>query len=75
MNQYNSYVWTGNDADVWEQYQAVRDSAIMSKAYGFFFDTTPVLNEISALTAVSEEYLTTIGSGSVEPETAKHTGN
>ena len=70
MNQYNSYVWTGNDADVWEQYQAVRDSAIMSKAYGFFFDTTPVLNEISALTAVSEEYLTTIGSGSVEPETA-----
>ncbi|MCI8389987.1 MAG: ABC transporter substrate-binding protein [Roseburia sp.] len=70
LNQYNSYVWTGNDADVWDQYQAVRDSAIMSKAYGFFFDTTPVLNELSALTAVSEEYLTTIGSGSVDPEAA-----
>ncbi len=70
MNQYNSYVWTGNDADVWDQYQAVRDNAIMSKAYGFIFDTTPVLNELSALTAVSEEYLTTIGSGSVDPEPA-----
>ena len=70
LNQYNSYVWTGNDADVWDQYQAVRDNAIMSKAYGFIFDTTPVLNELSALTAVSEEYLTTIGSGSVDPEPA-----
>ena len=35
-----------------------------------FFDTTPVLNEISALTAVSDQYATTIASGSVDPETA-----
>ena len=42
----------------------------MSKAYGFFFDTTPVLNEIAALTSVSDEYLFTITSGSVDPETA-----
>lgn len=70
MNQYNSYVWIGNEADVWDQYQAVRDSALVSKAYGFFFDTTPVLNELSALQAVSDEYLITVTSGSVDPETA-----
>lgn len=69
-NQYNSYIWTGNDADLWEQYQQVRDNAQVSKAYGFSFDTSPVLNEISALTAIQEEYLITIGSGSVDPETA-----
>lgn len=69
MNQYNSYVWTGNEPDIWDQYQKVRDSAEISKAYGFFFDTTPVINEISALTAVSEEYLTSIGTGAVDPET------
>ena len=54
-NQYNSYVWTGNDANVWAQYQEVRDNAIKSIAYGLFFDTTPILNEMSALTAVSDQ--------------------
>ena len=70
MNQYNSYVWAGNDPDVWDQYQAIRDSATVSKAYGFFFDNTPVLNEIAALNSVSDEYFFTITSGSVDPETA-----
>lgn len=69
-NQYNSYIWTGNEADLWEQYQQVRDSAQVSKAYGFHFDTSPVVDTLSALTAISDEYLITIGSGSVDPETA-----
>lgn len=69
-NQYNSYVWTGNEIDIWEQYQEMRNNALVSKAYGFNFDTTPVLNEISALTAVSDQYLVTIAAGAVEPEQA-----
>lgn len=69
-NQYNSYVWTGNVADIWDQYQEARDNAQMSKAYGFFFDTTPVLNELSALNSIYEEYVYTIASGSVETESA-----
>ena len=69
-NQYNSYIWSGNDADLWEQYQNVRNNATVSKAYGFSFDTSSVLNEISALTALSDQYLVTIASGSVDPETA-----
>lgn len=70
LNQYNSYVWEGNEPDVWDQYQEVRDNAIVSKAYGFTFDSTPVINEIAALTAVTEQYLTTIASGQVDPETS-----
>lgn len=69
LNQYNSYVWEGNDTDIWEQYQEVRDSAVVSKAYGFTFDTTPVVNEIAALTAVTDQYLVTICAGEVDPET------
>lgn len=67
-NQYNSYVWSGNEPDIWDQYQAFRDSAVVSKAYGFTFDATPVLDEVAALTAVSDQYLATIAAGAVEPE-------
>lgn len=70
MNQFNSYIWTGNDSDLWDQYKEVRENAIVSQAYGFFFDPTNVVNEISAVTAVSDEYLTSVSSGSVDPDTA-----
>ena len=69
LNQFNSYVWTGNDADIWDQYQEMRDNAIVSKAYGFAFDATPVLDEISALSAVREQYQVMVGAGTVDPET------
>lgn len=68
LNQYNSHVWVGNDADVWEKYKESRDNAIVSKAYGFTFDTEPVINEIVALDAVLGEHLMAIIAGSVEPE-------
>lgn len=70
LNQYNSYVWEGNSLDIYDEYQKVRDGAVVSKAYGFVFDTTPVINEIIALTAVTDQYLTTIAAGAVEPEAA-----
>ena len=69
-NQYNSYTWTGNNPDVWDQYQEVRDTALKSKAYGFYFDSTPVFNEITALNAVADEYRTSIETGSVDTDTA-----
>lgn len=69
-NQYLSYVWKGTDSDIWEQYQEVRDSAIVSKAYGFSFDSTTVVDEIAALTAVQDQYLITIAAGAVEPDAA-----
>lgn len=69
-NQYNSYVWKGNDPGIWDEYQKVRDNAAVSKAYGFTFDVTPVVNEVSALTAVVDEYMTSIATGSVDTDTA-----
>ncbi|SHO45362.1 ABC transporter substrate-binding protein [Anaerocolumna xylanovorans] len=69
FNQYNSYVWEGNDVDIWDKYKEVRDKAIVSKAYGFTFNTEPVLNELAALTAVTDEYLSTIAAGDVDSKT------
>ncbi len=69
-NQYNSYVWAGNDPAVFEQYQEVRDNAQVSKAYGFIFNTEPVINEWSALTTVGSQYLATVVSGTVDVDTA-----
>lgn len=69
-NQFNSYVWTGNSPDVYDTYQEARDNAIVSKAYGFIFDSAPVLDEISALKNVTSEYEVSICTGSVDPEQA-----
>lgn len=67
-NQFNSYIWTGNDTDIWEQYQAVRDNATKSKAYGFYFDNSGVVNEVSSLSSVYSEYIVSLGTGIVDPE-------
>lgn len=69
-NQFNSYVWEGNDINIWDEYQEVRDNATVSKAYGFTFDTQNVENELAALRAVTDQYLVTIASGEAEPESA-----
>lgn len=70
FNQYNSYVWEGNDIDIWDQYQEARDNSVVSKAYGFTFDRTNVENELVALRAITDQYLVTIATGEVEPEAA-----
>lgn len=70
INQFNSYVWEGNDPDVWEQYQKARDEAMVSKAYGFVFDPSDVLNEVSAINDVINTEVNTVVSGTVDPETA-----
>ncbi len=69
-NQYNSYIWTGNDPALWDKYQEVRDNAVMSKAYGFMFDNNELLNEYSAMGAIRDEYLNSIATGSVDTKPA-----
>ncbi len=69
-NQFISHVWNGNNPNVFGDYQSIRDNAVKSKAYGFSFNTAPVINEIAAVTSVSEQYLSAICTGSVDPESA-----
>lgn len=68
-NQQVGHVWEGTDPNVFEAYTKARDEASVSPLYGFGFNSTEVTNEIAALTAVQEEYVYTICSGSVDPDT------
>ena len=68
-NQQVAHVWQGTDPDVFKKYQEVNANALVSPAYGFAFNSTDYANEIAALTAVQEEYVYTICSGSVDPDT------
>lgn len=66
-NQFNSHVWKGNPPDIFDQYQEVRDNAIVSKAYGFNPDLSSVADQVAALTDVQSQYLAQLTTGSVEP--------
>ncbi len=69
-NQFNATPRTGQQVDIWEKTKELTDSAKISIAMGFSFDTTPVANEIAACTTVFDQYITPIVLGSVDPETA-----
>lgn len=67
-NQFITYVWTGDDLDIWEQLKTFNDNATISKAMGFTFNTEPVKTEYAACTAVLEQYRCSLESGAMEPE-------
>ena len=41
-NQYLSYIWNGNEVDIWDKTREYNDSADRSRAMGFVFDTSAV---------------------------------
>ena len=41
-------VWEGGDADLWDQYQTFTEGAVASPALGFQWDSTPVMNQVTA---------------------------
>lgn len=55
-NQFNAYVAEGQDDDIWEQTQKMNDEAQRSPLLGFVPDLTPIINELSQISAVNEEY-------------------
>lgn len=69
-NQYLSYVWEGDDLDVYDQLKEFNDSALKSKALGFTYDSTPVKTEVAAITNIMNEYRAGLEFGVLDPETA-----
>lgn len=68
-NQFLTYVWEGNDPDLWDQMREFNTSAIVSKASGFTFNSANVLNEITAVQNIYNEYQTSVEYGFVDPAT------
>jgi putative aldouronate transport system substrate-binding protein len=65
-NQFAGHPWEGNPPDIWEQYRIYNDSLLVSRAFGFTFDPTPVVNEESQLATVLEQYQRDLAFGAVE---------
>lgn len=53
--------------DLWEQYKEFNDSAVVSPALGFVFDANPVMNEITAVSNVWNEFIPSLLVGSTDP--------
>lgn len=67
-NQFLAHVWVGNDADIWSEYKDFNESGYTSVALGFSPDLSAYADQVSACTAVLNEYVFAIGSGFVDPE-------
>ncbi|GHV67212.1 ABC transporter substrate-binding protein [Spirochaetia bacterium] len=66
-NSYLAYPWEGKPADLAAQMKAFNDRGIVSSAYGFVFDNSKVLTQISALTAVADQYRQPLEYGAADP--------
>lgn len=68
-NQFLTYVWEGNSPTLWEEMKEFNDTAVVSAASGFTFDSTNVANETTAVQNVYNEYQASVEYGFVDPET------
>ncbi|HHV12150.1 MAG TPA: ABC transporter substrate-binding protein [Clostridiales bacterium] len=67
-NQFITKVWEGNALDIYEKTREFNASSLKSKALGFSFDNSAVVNEITACTNVANKYRTALECGAVNPE-------
>ncbi|AEI40279.1 ABC transporter substrate-binding protein [Paenibacillus mucilaginosus] len=67
-NQFLSYVFAGNDPEIWGKMDQFNKSAVKSKALGFTFDASSVKAEYAAVTNVITEYKLPLETGSVDPD-------
>lgn len=67
-NQFLSYVFEGDDPNIWEEMETFNNEAVKSKALGFSFNAEPVKTEYAAVTNVINQYKMALETGSVAPE-------
>lgn len=69
-NQFLTYIWgKGRDTTIYERLEYNNKNATFSPAMGFMYDSTPVRNELTALSNVSNEYGPGLLTGTVDPAT------
>lgn len=67
-NQFISYMWEENSEQLYDRLDAQNKAAIVSKAMGFTFDSTPVKNAVTAVNNVLAEYRFGLENGELDPE-------
>lgn len=69
-NQFLSYIFKGDNENLWEEMKAFNESAIKSKGLGFTFDSSPVKTEYAAVTNVISQYRIALECGALDPDKA-----
>lgn len=69
-NQFLSYVWEGQDLDIWEQTDAFNKSASLPLSFGFTASMDNVSTEVAACNSVLEQYTDSLETGSLDVESA-----
>ncbi|MGO4546246.1 extracellular solute-binding protein [Paenibacillus sp. 2TAB23] len=69
-NQFLSYIFKGDDEQLWEKMKEFNENAIKSKALGFTFDSSPVKTEFAAVTNVLSQYRVALECGALDPDKA-----
>jgi putative aldouronate transport system substrate-binding protein len=69
-DQLKSYVWEGNPPDLYEQLDAFNKNALISKAMGFEYDSSPVKTAVATVTNVVSEYRLSLEYGVADPDIA-----
>lgn len=69
-NEQITYVWEGDDADVWNQLGEFNASAHSSPAKGFLFNNENVLNEVTACNNIVAKYQNGLITGCLNPDEA-----
>ncbi|MDO4546803.1 MAG: ABC transporter substrate-binding protein [Clostridia bacterium] len=67
-NMKPSYVWSGNDPDLWEKTESYCESAKISDLLGFTFDDSAVSQEHARLNSIVSEYYYGLASGLLDPD-------
>lgn len=62
-------IWEGNDPDLWTKNIEATKAAKHSCALGFAYDSSALGTEIAALSNVKSQYIDSLNSGAVDPET------
>lgn len=69
-NQFLSYIWgEGRDTTIYSKLEANNKNAYYSPALGFTYDSTPIMNELTAVINVNNEYGPGLNTGTLDPET------
>ncbi|WP_214626455.1 ABC transporter substrate-binding protein [Paenibacillus agaridevorans] len=69
-NQTIGHVWAGNAANYWEEQTNFNNTATVSAAYGFTFDSSKVRNQMTASSNVVAKYHDALMTGMLDPEKA-----
>ena len=69
-NEQITYVWNGDESNVWNELSKFNASAKASPAKGFVFNNEEVLNEVTACNNVIEKYQNGLITGCLNPEEA-----